>query len=314
MKKLLLVMMPLALALAVTPLLAQERMGRGDGMRRGPASRLDGGPRIEKVIKDLKLEGDKEAQVKQILQTHKQAVENWQKENQPKMQELRKDMQAAREAKDQEKLKSLRADQQKLMESRTALQQDLFKQLGDVLDKEQMETVKAAMAPRGPAAEFGPMRGLRNLDLTKEQQEQAKKIMDDARDAARKATEPAQRMKIMQDALEKVKTDVLTEEQRKKFEATQARRGDMFRRIADLNLTDDQKKKIEDIRTETEAAVKDAKTPQDRREITRAAFKKVVDEVLTDEQREEMKKNRPARGPRDGRGGPRGDTQPAPAN
>jgi hypothetical protein len=58
------------------------------------------------------------------------------------------------------------------------------------------------------------------LGLTDKQKADAKAICQAASEEAKKATDPAAKMKIMKDAFEKVKTTVLTDEQRAKLKGS----------------------------------------------------------------------------------------------
>lgn len=200
---------------------AGMRMREGKGLR-GPMGEGRG-----EFLQSLNLTPEKQAEVKTIMEAQRQAVETWRKENAPKLEELGKKAQEAMKTGKTDEAKAAREEIKKIMESRKALHEDLLKKLGGVLTPEQMEKVKAhfaekakEMGPRGPMG--NPLGG---LNPTEEQKTKAKAIMDAAREAAEKAATPEEKHKIMRDALEKIRTEVLTEEQRKALEERRAKMG-----------------------------------------------------------------------------------------
>ena len=121
----------------------------------------------------------------------------------------------------------------------------------------------------------------------------------------------------MIEAFAKIRDTVLTDEQRKKLEEMRKR---FMRRPSpgglaprELNLSDEQRKTIKEIIADARGRATEADSHEARREIFRAAHKKIVEEVLTDEQRTKAKELRDrwrkrrhsrGRGGRRGRGGP----------
>jgi Spy/CpxP family protein refolding chaperone len=82
---------------------------------------------------------------------------------------------------------------------------------------------------KAPAAQVGatpPARGAwaGKLGLTDEQRTQIQAILKDAREHARTAADRAAKMQIMKAAFEKIKTTVLTDEQRQKLDQFKAKR------------------------------------------------------------------------------------------
>lgn len=163
-------------------------------------------------------------------------------------------------------------------------------------------TASKAMAAGGrdkPAVEKRAGQGpFAKLNLTDDQKAKIKEIMQQARKDAQAATDPAEKRKIHQAALEKVRDTVLTEEQRKQAKEQFAERHPRLAAMGKLDLTDDQKAKIKEI---MEQARKDAQAATDReakQKIMQDARKKIHDTVLTDDQRkklEELRKDRPQR-------------------
>ena len=80
----------------------------------------------------------------------------------------------------------------------------------------------AADQPAAPGPQARPQRGghmmFSGLNLTEDQKAKAKEIMDAARAEAAKATDPKAKGDIMRAAMDKIRTTVLTDEQRQKAE------------------------------------------------------------------------------------------------
>ncbi len=269
----------------------------------------------ERILKELDLTADQQAQVKQILETHKQAVENWQKENAEELKALREQMEKARAEKDTEAVKSLREKSAKIFKGRQELQESLNKQIKAVLTDEQKEKFEN-LSRLVRSAVIGAQQirtALRGLDLNDEQKEKIKKIIAETGEAAGKVETPKGKLELWQKAVQTIKSDVLTEEQVKKFEQAmnQMRQGrGLMGPMADLNLTDDQKEQMEKIEAKYRDQIKNA-GPEDRREL----MKKMRDEmnsVLTDEQKAKVKKNREEQmnRRRQGRDNPKTDDTP----
>jgi Spy/CpxP family protein refolding chaperone len=278
--------------------LSTTAMGQGrpgPGKRMGPAASRPAGDQkrmspdrlMERLTKELNLTEQQQTQVKQILQTQHQALQNWRKENGQKVEELHTQIREAMKANDMEKVKATRAELQKVMESRWALHENLIKQLGDVLKPDQMEKAREILREGRP----GPGGPMQDLNLTPEQKQQRMKIMDEARAKAQATEDPKAKAEIWKAAMEKVYSDVLTPEQRKQVDQMK-KRADFFEVIKKLDLTDDQKKQIEAIRQETKTKVDSATTPQQKKEIIQAGFKKINETVLTEAQREQLKQLR----------------------
>ncbi len=143
--------------------------------------------------------------------------------------------------------------------------------------------------------------GMRHLELSDEQKEQIRETLKEARQKARDAESPQEKMEIMKVAFEDIKTDVLTEEQVGKLGRMKDHVKDRMKKAARihhafkrLNLTDDQKKQIRDIMQ---------KAHQDVKEIMESAKQQIKQDVLTKEQRQEIEKWRKEHPCRRGRRG-----------
>ena len=295
----------------------RERREGAEGRRKGGGKgQHDRGARgkaaMDKLLAELKLPADKRASVAEILKTHHQAVANWVKENASKRGELRKQMAEARKAGDKDKARELGKEMRELGQARKELQENLFKQLGEVLTKEQLAKVKEMMRPRRRAPRL-TLAAIGKLDLTEAQQAAMKKIMAEAKAKAEKAENPRAKRRIRAAALRQVAKEVLTDAQRKKLHemAAPPRRGaDMLK---GLDLTAEQQAQIKAIEETFREAMKTSETPEAKRDAFKAR-REGVHGVLTEEQLKKLRE-RGGRG-RGGRGegrGPRGGDAP-PAN
>ena len=155
-----------------------------------------GGP-----FKGLDLTADQKAQVKAI------------------MEQAHKDAKAATDKAD--KAKIMKAAFEKIKTS--VLTADQVKKL---------ETMKKAWSKEGREGRMGKGKGMhrpfaglgKKLGLTDDQKAQVKAIMEQAHKDAKAATDKADKAKIMKAAFEKIKTSVLTDDQRKKLADLQAER------------------------------------------------------------------------------------------
>jgi Spy/CpxP family protein refolding chaperone len=310
-----------AVLLAVWGFQAGQAFAKEDANQpAGPKGRH--GKALEEVIKELQLTQKQEAQVRQIMETHRKEVANWSKENQAKLEELQQQIKAARDASDTQKQKALAEKRAELFKSRMEITDKTMKQLGEVLKEEQMAKVKAAMERGGRAGagrmhgaagtrpvrpEWGrrpglaPMHGaFESLNLTEDQQAKVKEILEQAGKEARA---------VMEAAWKKIAEQVLTDQQGKQLEQLgkeqAAKRMDAFlARLKKLGLTAEQQQKVDQIMAEARANAEKAQGPEAKRQVFREAFGKIRDEVLTENQREQLKKEpgpwragRPAAGP-----------------
>lgn len=191
---------------------------------------------------------------------------------------------------------------------------------------------------RGPVQ--GIMQVMRDLDLSNEQRQAVRAIMEDARDELRQLADdtanldPAERAQTMQAAFATLRKDIeaeLTPEQLTKFteamaqwERTNQRRpqagqGQLAERLrealADVGLTDEQKTQVDTILSETRGKIEALRgdvqqtDPQALREQVRTIMqetRETIADVLTPEQRaqmlERMEAARERMGPPDGMG------------
>ncbi len=190
---------------------AQDRDGRDEGRRK---PRGDGGDRKanmgQRLQEELGLTENQAKQFRQIMETQRQAMQNWQKENGEAMKGLQKQMKEAMQAGEKDKAQSIREKMKEQFAGRREIQEGLAKRLGDVLTADQMAKFKKLSGQRqgGKGGKDGRDGGfrhpifrtlmmLRRAELTEEQQEKVKKTLDQA--------------------VKKILHEVLTPEQRKKL-------------------------------------------------------------------------------------------------
>jgi Spy/CpxP family protein refolding chaperone len=297
-----------ALALAA-PLFGQQtekraRPGRGNdtaaARRERPQRRQSDreGEPMRELIGTLNLSDEQRQQVQQIMETHRQAIENWRSENGDKLEDLHKQMAEARKAGEKEKIEELREKVRALIESRKALNEQMMKQLGEVLTEEQMAKLREALNagkkqwlnahPRIAAAG-----ALGKLGLSDEQKQQVAEILRAAREKAAQTEDRDAKREILQAAMEKIRTDVLTEEQRQKLDEMREKfQSEPGERIAHalrrLGLSKDQQDQIAAIMAKAREDAKAAEGREAKAEGMKAAWEKIRTDVLTEEQREKL--------------------------
>ena len=281
------------------PALAQDADGRDARERdareqklaqRPPKGRKDGATAmLERLVRELKLTDQQEAPVKQILETHRAEMASWTQENGPAMRELQpilKDRQA-----DPAKRREAMEKYRELIKTRGAISQNLLKQLADHLTEEQMAVARRLLGQRQAEAGKGGTMSLallRQLDLTPEQQEKVQEIIAAVKKDVQQ--DPRAKGEAFQAAQKTIIEDVLTAEQRGKLEKLRqegAKRkaggGAASGMFAGLDLSDEQTKKIQELR---EKAVKTG-GPDAKKEF----YSQMMD-VLTAEQRDKLEQRR----------------------
>ena len=263
-----------------------------------------GGNHVRRLVRIIQLTEEQKPKLQQILQTHKEALENWRRQHEGEARAIREKIDQARQDNDAEALKAAREEFRALHDSRAELHKSLDAQLAEVLTDEQMgraRTYFKSLHPRpGRQGRRGPGQGgLKQLNLTEEQQEKVRAILQDAHDQANKADSPEVRRQLMQDAFVKIEGTVLTPEQIEKFKTLKeqaiarggeaGRDGPRHRRGAGLNLTDEQNAQRKAIMDEARATARQAESREEKRAILREATAKVHQDVLTDPQREQLK-------------------------
>lgn len=270
---------------------ARERFNRGDRFQPGKVF-------LERLARELNLTDDQKQKVGQILENQKQANIAWTKEHAQELKGLQDQVQQARQAKDENKLKDLRAQIEKIHDSHIAIRDNLIKQLGEVLTKDQMEKARQFLKRREEASPFA---ALRKLKLDEKQRASIEEITKAAKADATKATDPAEKEKIWKAAFNKIRATVLTEEQKKQFDAF-LKLGDAdglkMPGLEKLNLTDEQKAKVQGILQAAKVEAQKADRPAAKFKILADARKQVFDTVLTEDQRKTLEEWRKSQGNR----------------
>jgi len=272
---------------AAAPALAQgpgEGQGGPDGAK-GRAARQR--QRMGRLLEALDLSEEQAAQVRQILETHAQATSNWRQEHGEALKAAQQELRKAMRDRDPEAIQAARKKLRDLHASRKGSTQELLKQLDEVLNDEQMKTVKRFLRAAG-----GPrplLRGLAGLELSDRQKAQIKEIMDAAHKQAAEAEGRKAKKEIMEAARKKV-SEVLTDEQREKLAARRkaGRPGD----LRGLDLTDEQKAQVKEIMQAAREQAAEAEGREAKMEIYKAARKKIAEDVLTEEQRKQVGQRR----------------------
>jgi len=163
---------------------------------------------------------------------------------------------------------------------------------------------------REGAGQRAKERGTETFDragLSAEQKEAAKAIMQAAREQAEKATDREAKAKIIRDAIDKVRTTVLTEEQRAKLGAAHEGRGqgggggeniaervkEQLARLTErLGLTPVQQDAAKEILKTAHGEMQNVADREAKAKILREAMEKISTTVLTDDQRKKFRDGR----------------------
>ncbi|MCX5653975.1 MAG: Spy/CpxP family protein refolding chaperone [Planctomycetota bacterium] len=186
-----------------------------------------------------------------------------------------------------------------------------------VLNDEQRKKWEEVRKGAGDRAREHAGEMFERLNLTPEQKDAVKTIMQAAREQAQGATDREAKAKILRDAVEKVKTTVLTDEQRKKLDAGREGRGPgaggespaervkehLARLTERLNLTPAQQEAAKEILKAAHEQMQSASDPQAKAKLLREAMEKIRATVLTDDQRKKFEVGREEGKERRGPGG-----------
>ncbi|MEI7836994.1 MAG: hypothetical protein WCK05_11380, partial [Planctomycetota bacterium] len=129
------------------------------------------------------------------------------------------------------------------------------------------------------------------LDLTAEQKARVADVTGAAQAEADKEQTPDGKFLVWTRAVAKVKAEILTDAQRKKFDDTPAavKPGLGLMSMAErLGLSDEQRVKAKGVIATAEAAAQKASVPADRHKIWMDAFEAIQKDVLTPEQRSRL--------------------------
>jgi Spy/CpxP family protein refolding chaperone len=164
------------------------------------------------------------------------------------------------------------------------------------------ENAATPAAGPGEAAKVRSEQAAERLGLSAEQREQMRTILKAAHEQAENAADREAKGKILREAMEKIKTTILNDEQRKKWdelrqdvgERLRERGGEMFERAG---LTPEQKEAVKAIMQPAREAAEKAADREAKAKIMREAIEKVRTTVLTDDQRKKLEAVREGGGP-----------------
>lgn len=300
---------------------AQEK---GDGQKQGQRGGHGGpgGPgghgnwptpdqMLEQMKANLNLTPEQVTQIQKMVDDQKAAVAAWEKENGEKMRELREKARGE----DKEVAKSAGDEMRTLMQSRMQLGREFMTKIESVLTEEQRAKARELLQQR-MGGRFDVIHAIKtSLKLTDDQKAKVEEILKGARGEDGKPNPEA-----MKAAIEKIKSDVLTEDQRKQLaemekQAMRNHEGPgLQEQLKNLKLTEDQQKQVDSILAEARKKAEGAEGDA-RREIMREAGKKIITEVLTEEQRKEFRQSfgGPGEGRRHHEAGGKGGSSSAPA-
>ncbi len=231
----------LALMFALAPAVAtfaedgdqQRRKKRGGG--EGPFAQLN-------------LTEEQKAQVKEVMQSHREGFKQWKSENKEKAKAIREKMQAARKAGDKEAMEAAKAEMKALGEGRPKFD-EVISDLEGILDADQiaklrqMHEERKAKRGKGGKGKIGE-----KLGLTPEQIEQAKPIFQAHREAVKQYRE--QNKDAFKAAKEKMKEAKKSGDQ----EAAQAAKDEMKQLKEGGPSFDDLVSKLDGILTDDQIA------------------------------------------------------------
>ena len=245
----------------------------------------------KKLLQELKLDKKQDASVRKILTSHRQEVVEWSRKNLPEMEKLQQRISKVHQGKNTEPIEAIKAAAQKLRKlkaEQSKMSKDMEERLKKVLSEAQFAKARNILNPAPPIKSSPPFYLLRRLALTKKQQERIEKIENAAKSDTMKAGKA--NGDFMQKAWDQILKEVLTEKERKKLdELEKASQRRVFRAmLGGADLTEEQFTKIELIWED--AGKKGDEHPETRLDIFRQAHMKIVEEVLTPKQREQMKK------------------------
>lgn len=258
----------------------------------------------EQMVKELQLTAEQQPQIKQMIETHVQAAENWMKEFGPKLQQLREQAAQAARENSRDKANELREEMRKLWQQRGQLREKLNEQILGVLTGQQKERFQALL--RRAAAVRGPQP---QVTLTPAQKGQVARILKAAAENANNADTPEAKEAVWNKAVEDVLNFInrpATSRQPERAQPGAGARG----LLGQLSLTAEQQQQVEKIMAEAREKGQGADA-EGRRKAFRDANQKIETEVLTPAQVEQLNKLREQRRGAGGEARPRRAGRPA---
>lgn len=206
--------MAAGVAVFASSLFAQETKTTKEGAKARPVVQ-----RGLELFQGVNLTDEQKAKIKPLMESFREANKKWETDNADALKAARAKIQAAREAKDEAAMKAALEDLRKLNETRKPLMEKLIADLKDILTPEQIAKVKANVAAvRAEAAPVRPMAMLERVGATAEQKAKAKAILAAAEQKMKAAETPEAKREILKAAMDDIRNNVLTAEQRAKLE------------------------------------------------------------------------------------------------
>ncbi|MBN1556083.1 MAG: hypothetical protein JXA11_15180 [Phycisphaerae bacterium] len=243
----------------------------------------------ERFLRTVQPTADQEVQLDRIWLTHQQALANWRRENDQKLQAAQNLQLEALKTDDRDTLQAVRGELLALLESRRRLRQSMMNQMEEVLTEQQF--AKARKLFRSSLTGAETLRVMQQLQLSDIQKTEMKRILDKAALASRKEENPADREAIMDDALETIEQTVLSVPQRTALQRRieqdrqQKRRQEM---LGKMEFTEEQKAKIRAILAEARQKAEHAKTSPEKQAVLAEAHRVIRRDVWTEKQREQF--------------------------
>jgi len=228
------------------------------------------------ALEQLDLTADQQAQVEQILKTARQENRNAAAQWREEFRAAREQMAAARQTGDAQAVKAAAEKIKAITQKRKESLENLKRQLAGVLSGRQMAKLERLLGPGARLRKF--LRTVRQLELDEDQKDRLDQIVTALKAEAQKQTDPAEKAKLYRSAFRKVMA-LLSDSQKDQLKhrsMAKARQAIAERMFEGLDLSEQQTKAI-------------AKIMADAR-------KRIFEEVLTDQQREKLRKRFQAHG------------------
>lgn len=145
--------------------------------------------------------------------------------------------------------------------------------------------------PDGPPPMLRPDVLAKELGLSDAQKQQVEEIVRKARTDAQAANDPQAKRQIWQSAREQISKNVLNDQQRAKLAKLHQAGGGgqpFIEALKQLNLTAEQKARVQEIMQQARSDAQKTTDPQARRQALETGRKKIRTEVLTSEQQTQL--------------------------
>ena len=254
--------------------------------------------RYARVMQELNLPGDKANKVQEILDDNYRTLAEWVAKVNPEVDKLRVQMKVIHGSTSPKAVEQVKAAMKRYGELQAEMKEirtSVLGPLGKVLSPEQLAAAKAVLLPQPKPEARTPMPDnpfhlLAKVNLTQEQTDQIAKIME-AHKTEDKGSAP--KAEPMAAAWGRIVKEVLTDQQRAQLEVARveaAHRRMALAVLGGLKLTPEQMEKVD--ATWKEAFEAAAKEPSSRIDIYSKALDKIIERVLTDEQRKQLEAGR----------------------